>query len=752
MSEDRQLLAEFCRNGSEIAFRRLVERHLKLVYSTAMRVVNGDVHLAQDIAQSVFSDLARTAHSLPAQVVLAGWLHRDTRFTALEFLRKQRRRIAREREAATMYELESSGQEVAWSCLRPKLDEILDDLEEEDRQALLLRFFEQQNLAEVGAALGLAEDTARKRISRALEKLRQLLASRGITTTTAALSLVLTTRGVEAIPAGLGSQFVHSALVAAGTSTTSTVGILTLMTSMKITTLITGCAILLFVGTATVKYYTSVSRANQATTSSATKPTKSADARDSNLLLARKSSQPRSDVNLANAPALAAALAQLQAVLYDPKPTRGFPNPSMQKALAALGDLRAAALPVLREGLQNSDERVSDRAADGLSQLGPEARELVPDIMQKLRAIGAGATPELLVRALENIAPSPELVPDLVQMVKDNPATRLAIANSLATPLWGDSAKITDALRPLVQDQDIGVSQTAAYSLAMILRSQAGEDVTKATIEGLKSTDDDLRGLALSAFKNIGSDPKDPSGRVRPERLGAGAAEAVPALIDIANNSNRKDQQMQALQLLDAIQPGLRPENPAMESLLQTQEQDSAFATKVQLGAVSLPDLIAGVQQHPGAIGAIANALAAIGPDAQSALPALRAALAGLEPHPGAAPTDMAQANRSRDTVADAMQKIAPEQPKPLFTESDMRSIMATIDNPTIMSDGNLKQRMASALSPVLADLNGRAIQLTPNQMLRLLDALKTVDQPIYDTVAAKVNNIDPQFFKKQKP
>jgi hypothetical protein len=146
------------------------------------------------------------------------------------------------------------------------------------------------------------------------------------------------------------------------------------------------------------------------------------------------------------------------------------------------------------------------------------------------------------------------------------------------------------------------------------------------------------------------------------------------------------------------------------------------------------------LQRHPGAIGAIANALAAMGPDAQSALPALRVALTALEPRAGASPMDMAQANRSRDALVDAIQKIAPNQPKPLFTESDVRSVLATIDDPSIMADGNLRQRLAAALSPVLADFNGRAIELTPTQMHHLLDALKTVDQPIYDTHPTLIN------------
>jgi RNA polymerase sigma factor (sigma-70 family) len=140
MSDDRHLLSEYCRNGSEAAFQQLVERHLPLVYSAAMRIVNGDAHLAQDITQLVFTHLARKAPALPADMVLAGWLHRDTRFTALEWLRKEHRRVERERKAATMHELESA-EEADWTLLRPVLDEVLDELEDDDRHALLLNHF-----------------------------------------------------------------------------------------------------------------------------------------------------------------------------------------------------------------------------------------------------------------------------------------------------------------------------------------------------------------------------------------------------------------------------------------------------------------------------------------------------------------------------------------------------------------------------------------------------------------------------------
>jgi DNA-directed RNA polymerase specialized sigma24 family protein len=100
--------------------------------------VNGDAHRAQDICQSVFTDLARSAPSLPKGTVLAGWLHRTARFTALEVLRTERRRALREREATWMKELDTLETEKAWASLRPVLDEALDQLREPDRHALVV--------------------------------------------------------------------------------------------------------------------------------------------------------------------------------------------------------------------------------------------------------------------------------------------------------------------------------------------------------------------------------------------------------------------------------------------------------------------------------------------------------------------------------------------------------------------------------------------------------------------------------------
>ena len=83
MNDDAHCLEQYIRDGSEPAFRKVVERYIGLVNSTARRMTGGNVHLAEDVTQLVFTDLARKASSLPRGTILGGWLHRHTCYTAL---------------------------------------------------------------------------------------------------------------------------------------------------------------------------------------------------------------------------------------------------------------------------------------------------------------------------------------------------------------------------------------------------------------------------------------------------------------------------------------------------------------------------------------------------------------------------------------------------------------------------------------------------------------------------------------------
>ena len=221
--DDQTLLKRYSDADDQDAFAELVQRHVALVYSVALRQT-GDPAQAEDVVQLVFSKLAKRAKSLPENVVLAGWLHSDARFIALQLSRSERRRQMREKSAAEMSELTSQS-EPEWQRIRPVLDEGLESLGTTDRDALLLRFFEQKALREVGTALGIGEDAARMRVTRAVDRLRDFLIGRGITTTSAALSIVLAAHGSQTVPSLLAATVI-SATLSGTISSTTTLGIL----------------------------------------------------------------------------------------------------------------------------------------------------------------------------------------------------------------------------------------------------------------------------------------------------------------------------------------------------------------------------------------------------------------------------------------------------------------------------------------------------------------------------------------------
>jgi RNA polymerase sigma factor (sigma-70 family) len=215
MNDDAELLRRYVEERSESAFAELVRRHIGLVYASALRRVGGDAHLAEDVTQKVFNDLARKARMLTGRAALSGWLYVGAQHAAAEAVRREQRRKARETEAHTMNEtlhVAGAETEIDWDRLRPVLDELILELKEEDREAVALRFFEQRPFAEVGAALRLSEDAARKRVERAVEKLRARLAERGITSTAAAVAFGLGGQAVASVPAALAAQVAGVAL------------------------------------------------------------------------------------------------------------------------------------------------------------------------------------------------------------------------------------------------------------------------------------------------------------------------------------------------------------------------------------------------------------------------------------------------------------------------------------------------------------------------------------------------------------
>lgn len=221
-SDDLQLLRAFHRTNAQDAFTELLRRHLNLVYATALRSVGGDRHLAEEVAQHVFADLARKAASLDAHTFLAGWLYRAARFAAAQAVRSERRRKTYEKTGYAMHAL-NAAPSVNWDEVRPFIDDALNSLAPAEREVILLRYFENRAFADIGRVLAVSPDGARMRADRALEKVRVFLERRGLTSTSVALA----------------AAFVHPAGIAAPATLTGTI----LTSVLTPATVVTGAAI-----------------------------------------------------------------------------------------------------------------------------------------------------------------------------------------------------------------------------------------------------------------------------------------------------------------------------------------------------------------------------------------------------------------------------------------------------------------------------------------------------------------------------
>jgi RNA polymerase sigma factor (sigma-70 family) len=220
-AQDMDLVREFARHNSEAAFTELVRRHIALVYSVARRCTgnDGDAH---DVTQAVFIILARKAAGLREHTLLTGWLYETTRFAAARLLRTNARRHTREQEAYMQSTFTEADTAAIWTQLSPHLEAAMSKLAERDRALLVLRFYENKSGPEAAALLGIREDAAHKRVTRAIEKLRKVFAQRGVTLSGAAIAGVVSANSIQAAPVALVKTISAVAIAKGTAATTST--------------------------------------------------------------------------------------------------------------------------------------------------------------------------------------------------------------------------------------------------------------------------------------------------------------------------------------------------------------------------------------------------------------------------------------------------------------------------------------------------------------------------------------------------
>ena len=219
---DSQLLRAYAEQRSEAAFAELVRRHVDFVHSAARRMVC-DAHLAEDVTQGVFVALAKNPGPLTDRPVLSGWLHRTAQNIAAQTVRTDVRRRAREEEAAAMNDLLAHAPDAPWEDIATHLDAALGELTEADRDALLLRYFERKSAQEMAQRLDISDEAAQRRVSRAVERLREFLAKRGVKAGASGLVVLISANGILTAPAGLSAAIAAAVAgitaVTAGTAT-----------------------------------------------------------------------------------------------------------------------------------------------------------------------------------------------------------------------------------------------------------------------------------------------------------------------------------------------------------------------------------------------------------------------------------------------------------------------------------------------------------------------------------------------------
>lgn len=501
MTTDSELLRRYVDGGSEGAFREVVCRHIHVIYFTALRRTGGQTQLAEEIVQDVFSALATNARRLAGYSSLVGWLFVATRFAASKALRRERRRTRREQEAFHMQNDDHGGESVAeaWQQVRPAIDDLLDDLPERDRTAVLLRFFENRSFAELGLTFGISEDAARMRVDRALAKLADSLRRRGIVSTSSLLASALATQAAVTAPAALANA-VAMAITSGAATTTGISGLYFLSVMSTSKTILTGAVVAAILAGVFGMLQLSQRHSAEATLTAATQEvqTTSAKLRDSeqtisglrrenaelltklggkevsptsNAIPNRPMKNPAPAVTNNSAPGVDLVMLRLRSVAQPLFARWGIAPEQHDEVLRLFSEparIKRDAVELARTEFQKgtwsreNDVKLGESTQRAVGETMEKLRELIgPDHLQELMKLGASlGEHELVSRIAGDVAftAAPLNFPAGQSLVQILQQTRYSPANCQDTPLGGTivTADEVGAARSLLNEQGLG--------------------------------------------------------------------------------------------------------------------------------------------------------------------------------------------------------------------------------------------------------------------------------------------------------
>lgn len=725
---DAELLARYVEEQSEHAFADLVARHIDLVYATVLRQI-GDPHAAQDVTQGVFCLLLKKADGLKRTANLAGWLHRAACWKSSEHLRAQRRRRFHEHASTLQNTLVTTSAPAVdpWSEIAPVLDSTLDQLDEADRELILMRFYNRLPLKQIGGHLQIGEDAARMRLQRALGRLRQKLVDLlPIAVGAGMLEELLQNRASASAPAGWAAR-IASAAHATATLSPATQGSPSGITARQALQWLAVTCLCIVTSLAVLNRNAS-SRILPEPSSTSSTPA-DPETNLSTRHFARSTSTRENPTPIQPGPEAEVLLARLQAILLSPVQDTSFPPQDLRDCIHELEPFPEPTFQLLATTLRSVPNesaavapQAKSRAAWGLWLLTEQAPTFRPRAQDELLAIirNPEATTQWSDAAMvmTHIGTDPRSITELAIALGSNP-----LAIDMCLYFWESAARrhpdiTVETLLPWL-DLELGYRFTAAHTMAFIGGEQRAE-FTPILMEAFEHPfGTQSSGIRQAALKAL-------------QRLGPLASANAPWLLQKRDEPEFKQSSFLHRQLLDtlaSVAPHLRSEIPELEELLHRREVEARLEARISGPKTTLPDLIAGLGSS-GTSWRAALSLKDLGPSAAESLPALRKAFSRTD--------DDFEAHRSY--FVDAIKAIDPNSPRPVYYRDDLMAVLRELEKEATQLGTSLGTEGTESLSDFIKNTR----EILPADLPLLAHQLGAIHPQLQKTWVAGLLKADP--------